>query len=110
MVPGFIKKPRATEKDDNKTVEKTQAKNSISTLEISNSQRSSTAKAMVGRLKVRNCGLFVLSLFLSRTYSNAQALIFLKLLQICVEISLKIVYNRMGYFNQGGCVSIFCSA
>jgi hypothetical protein len=53
-------------------------------------------------------GLFVLSPFFAITYTDIWALIFFKIVIYMFEFSLKIVYNRLGYFNQRGCIFKFC--
>jgi len=43
------------------------------------------------------------------TYASIEASIFSGCSNICVEFSLKIVYNSVGYFKQGGCIFKFYS-
>lgn len=53
---------------------------------------------------------FIISLFLAIICGNIQVMIFRIVIDICVEFSLKIVYNKIGYLNQVECVFIFCSS
>ncbi|MFB0552543.1 MAG: hypothetical protein ACETWQ_04425 [Phycisphaerae bacterium] len=55
-------------------------------------------------------GRFILNSLLAMTYASLEASIFSDCYHICVEFSLKIVYNRMGDIKEGGCIFKFCSS